>query len=337
MTHGYEQVPVETIRGTLRDTYGVEEKVLKQTKGKLVELLLKLEQTAPWEEVADDMSLEDVEVDIDTESLLDDVEELVDDTPETIDVGAVIESENDQTEDRGEEKAEVDTNNRVAEDPIFGSLAWTDFVLGMLEDDEMTKDKHPTCAGLRRVTDMIIGPCFSQVSHIKAPGAQDGVATVVVEVTCVFHDRSPHPLAKIGQFSVVLSDVSDCGSYNTPEPYCQHQSGTAMTKAEGRCYRKLLQLRKVITAEEAGTGDFMPDNQDEPITEMQIQAIDVVARRNNISVADCLALSNKKRDSVREMSEEDGTQVAAYITDIGVGRKDKPESVGSYDPDWNKE
>lgn len=126
----------------------------------------------------------------------------------------------------------------VMEDaPSITSPDWNDYVLGLFDDNELF-DGRPTCAGLRRVSELVLGQIVSsKPTQIFPPSSGDevGRSTVVWEV--VFGDGS------------VFSDVADSWEGNTDDMFCVFNTATAATRAEGRALRKALRLRTVAAEE----------------------------------------------------------------------------------------
>ena len=121
--------------------------------------------------------------------------------------------------------------------PSVTSPEWNDYVLGLFSDNELF-DGWPTCAGLRRVSELVLGQIVSsKPTQVFPPTSGDeiGRATVIWEV--VFADGS------------TFSDVADCWEGNTDDMFCVFNTATAATRAEGRALRKALRLRTVAAEE----------------------------------------------------------------------------------------
>ena len=121
--------------------------------------------------------------------------------------------------------------------PSVTSPDWNDYVLGLFSDNELF-DGRPTCAGLRRVSELVLGQIVSsKPTQVFPPTSGDeiGRATVVWEV--IFADGS------------TFSDVADCWEGNTDDMFCVFNTATAATRAEGRALRKALRLRTVAAEE----------------------------------------------------------------------------------------
>lgn len=171
-----------------------------------------------------------------------DVEEVLDDIDfETMEVEA--DKVYDVEQDDGEEVIE----------PPYGSVAWQEYVLSLMREDELL-DGYPTCAGLRRVAEILLGEVtFSgptQVFPANDPNGP-GRATVLYSVTFAWKRDVPAyiDLDKFEYPVRTFADVADCWHGNTPDTFAVHPVATASTRAEGRALRKALKLN-IHTAEE---------------------------------------------------------------------------------------
>tara|TARA_Y100001938_G_scaffold125654_1_gene176817 strand:- start:134 stop:901 length:768 start_codon:yes stop_codon:yes gene_type:complete len=121
--------------------------------------------------------------------------------------------------------------------PSITSPEWNDYILELFAPNELF-DGRPTCAGLRRVSELVLGQIVSsKPTQVFPPNSGDevGRATVIWEV--VFADGS------------VFSDVADSWEGNTDDMFCVFNTATAATRAEGRALRKALRLRTVAAEE----------------------------------------------------------------------------------------
>jgi hypothetical protein len=161
---------------------------------------------------------------------------------------------------------------------------WNDYVMGMFTDVEL-HDGRPTCFGLRRVAELVLGPILcSRPTQVFPPSTDDkiGRSTVVWEVT--FKNGTS------------FSDVADCWEGNTDDAFCVFSTATAATRAEGRALRKALRLRTVAAEEvtkkdtasivrstkpETSEGEY---DDSQRMTDPQANFIDVKARQLNINV-----------------------------------------------------
>ena len=299
--HGYEDVSVKDIRKELVSLGVDDEKILSQSKKPLVELLLKTKEEG-WvaQESNDGLEFESEEEDIlsaiDTKALTE-VSELV--------------------------------------QPEFNSEKWSEWVISQFADDEL-ENGAPTCDGLRRVAEQILGP-IEKVEVIKndTPNVSNkGNATVVVGVTINPVQMEGHP--RYG-YSIYVEDLADANKLNTPEEIFKHPSATAGTRAESRVYRKMLRLRKVLTAEELASNESNLDEEwspSTPITDQQITVIDMLCQRTNISVSDFINCGDSKYVCVEQISEQSAQKMLQYLNRIQRKDADRPDGVDSYDENW---
>lgn len=131
--------------------------------------------------------------------------------------------------------------------PTMGSLEWEGFVLSQLdksEKEEKNGSVYPRACGLRRLAEKLLGPILkSGPTNVFLTGSDDSARAVVVyEVSIDFRDDNRLEPR-------VFSEAADCSQSNTPAPFSLHPVATASTRAEGRAFKKALQLT-TVTAEE---------------------------------------------------------------------------------------
>ena len=114
------------------------------------------------------------------------------------------------------------------------SPEWNDFILGKFEPNEMI-DGHPVVSGLRRIAELYLGDIiFSGVTEVFPVGDHGGRATAVYKVVIKWiMDGSERTFV----------DVADVSEENTDNQFLPFAMATAATRAEARCYRKMLKLR----------------------------------------------------------------------------------------------
>ena len=302
--HGYENVSIGDIRTELEKDFGVTDKeTLAKTKKPLVELLLQLKSDSS----EDDASL----------LMNDDIFGGVEDV-----LSSVVSSE------------DIAENIPLAQPP-FNSPGWHEWVISQFEEDEL-EGGCPTCDGLRRVTENTIGP-ISKVEIIKndAPNMDNkGNATVVVGITIEPVTLESHPMVQRG---IYVEDVADANQLNTPPEIFKHPSATAGTRAESRAYRKILRLRKVLTAEEANSEAADSDENwtpAEPILEQQINVIDLLCHRNNLNLMDFLNCGDKAYVCIEQVSKYTAQRMLQHLNRIQRKDAQRPDDVGEYDENW---
>ena len=222
--------------------------------------------------------------------------------------------------------------------PSMDSTEWADYVMGHFRLDEMDNG-NPTCDGLRRVAEAVVGPIVSrEISVQQTPNKENyGTSTVVCTIQ-VINNIPDHILYGM---TVTESDAADVNKYNTAEPYHLHPTATAATRAEARALRKILRLRKVIAAEELAGESSSEDYVDawrpsDPITEEQINLLDVVCQRCDIDLMQYINSGESAYATVYELSKDKATSIIQHINKIQQGKVEAPPNVGSYDANWRK-
>ena len=295
--HGFENVSVKEIREELV-LLGVEdENLLSQSKKPLVELLVKSkEEASTSDDILFDAEEEDILSAVDADSLTKDTEFVR---------------------------------------PAFNTEKWSEWVISQFTDDEL-ENGAPTCDGLRRVAEDVLGP-IEKVEVIKndTPAINNkGNATVVVGVTISPVWLEGHP--RYGKY-IYVEDLADANRLNTPEEIFKHPSATAGTRAESRAYRKMLRLRKILTAEELASNeanleeDWSPST---PITDQQITVIDMLCGRTNMNVLDFINCGDSKYVCVEQVSEQSAQKMLQYLNRIQRKDAPRPDDMGDYDENW---
>jgi hypothetical protein len=186
--------------------------------------------------------------------------------------------------------ADAPTVNRIesaSDAPNQLSPEWHDYVMSKFTDNELVEingERYPNCYGLRRVVELLIGDIVESkpTNLIMSPdsnGNTPGRVTCIYEVAIRDHDTGA--LKKYG-------DVAEVFSLNCDDLFLAYPAATAVTRAEGRCLRKLLKVR-CVAAEELTrnknvgeavravinttptNGEYQETN--EPLTGIQIKAI----------------------------------------------------------------
>jgi len=217
----------------------------------------------------------------------------------------------------------------VAKDPDEPdqlSPEWHDFVMSKFLETELIEingEKYPNCYGLRRVVELLIGTIIeSRPTNLfispDSTSSNPGRVTCLYEVTIRDFDGQ---LKKYG-------DVAEVFSMNCDDLFLAYPAATAVTRAEGRCLRKLLKVRCVAAEEltrnknvgeavraviKSAPTDGSYQDQD-PISGAQIKAVE---SRCNILGIDVMKFINGYEDGKNYNKLEDVRKRTA-ITMIGL-------------------
>lgn len=363
MAHGYENSSIDEVRQLLRG-YGVDEETLKQTKKPLVELLLAYKDNIPIvtppELTEEDLSvMGDVEWKPDEDVDEDELDTLEDTTPDFSSFNDLEVEINDQgildIEGITEVLEQVKVNkpivnetipegkeNTIIEQTHFLDQNWSDYVMSQLTSDEVYNG-YPKCNGLRRLVNLLVGPIISkQLKCFKSPASGDASSTISVIVECdvsnKYHPAYGHTISE--------ESIADANTSNNKDfPYSTHMSSIAERRAESRVYRNLLGLSIASAEEMAGTPTKEGDNNfnmanidNNSINQVQIMAIDLIAKRFNINVFDFInsGSSGKKYSNITEVTSDVALKMIETLNELSSGKIEKPARIGEYDPNWNK-
>lgn len=224
----------------------------------------------------------------------------------------------------------------VLKGPDRTSPEWNDYVMSLFEDSELF-DKRPTCAGLRRIAELVVGPLMSSKPiQVFPPTTSDeiGRATVVWEVRF-----------STGQ---VFADVADCWEGNTDDAFCVFNTATAATRAESRALRKALGIKtasseemtskntasivKELSGKKNSSTEGEYDNSGR-MTDPQANFIDVKAKQLDINVAKFF----KEVFNINVSRKVDKRQASDGIEKLNEYQQNKsliPDSIFSYQNDW---
>jgi hypothetical protein len=233
------------------------------------------------------------------------------------------------------EEAATETVEQVEEDiqeaipPCIQDAEWSDYVLSKFEYDEAI-DGNPTVDGLRRVTEVVLGQILeTRTEIVQVPTKENqGRATAVCTVTVMTHDN----------YTRTASGSGDAWHKNTDMPYSKFPVAMAETRAEGRALRRLLQLRKVVAAEELS--DSLDDTTDyqQKISDNQVNFIEVFCKPDgrglNINVAKFINSDSKTYSSIRELDHNTASACIQTLSGYQQNTDSIPENIKHYDHEW---
>ena len=211
--------------------------------------------------------------------------------------------------------------------PNITDVEWTEYVLSNLSDDEKI-DGNPTVDGLRRVTQRLVGPIVSSISRVIQTPSLDNEQRATVEHTIE---------VDTGRTVKTVSGRADVFSGNTDKMFAKFPVATAETRAEGRALRRLLNLRKVVAAEEIGGVDVVDDNELDPsnITSMQIRRMEVVAESKlDLSLAKFIAEEAKVK-LLEDISYQDARTLLDKLSKYQ--NEGTPDKYKGFNSNWKSQ
>ena len=225
--------------------------------------------------------------------------------------------------------------------PRYGSEGWSDYVMSQFDKSEMF-DGNPTCAGLRRVAELLLGDIVvSRPSQVwPATDAEGpGRATVVFEVIFDWMNS--------GQMRT-YSEVADVWNGNPGDVFCAHPVATASTRAEGRALRKALKV-KCLAAEELTKKDVVgivqaavsvtkPSSgewqEEAKITTHQINFINTKCKQLDVNVLKFINLGKNTYDSIESVTKAKAIEMLNVLNDF-QSNGDIPDNCKGYDNGGN--
>lgn len=213
---------------------------------------------------------------------------------------------------------------------------WKDFVMSKFDPKDEVFNGCPTVDGLRRITELVIGPIIeSNAKVVQSPNKDNNYHAVVEHEIVVlrkhFLDFGELP------YKQVVTEVADVKTDEKENTFTKYAAAYASTRAEGRALRKLLRLRKIVAVEEM---DSFQDtfnetyNSDATITATQCMTINLIAKRNDVNTWDMIkdTLSSQKIKHPREISYNDAKDIIGYLNEVDRGKEELPPEFKGYKP-----
>lgn len=235
------------------------------------------------------------------------------------------------------EKSDIITEvkNQEITVPKISDVEWTDYVLGLLSDDEKIAG-NPTTDGLRRIFEIALNCRLisSTSSVVQSPSPENEKRATVIHSLSYYLN----PEASTSDHLNIVSVDGSADVYwgNCDKVYRNHPVAVAETRAEGRALRRALRLRKVIAAEEMvkEIEDHPDQNSVNKISNQQINFIDVLAQRLNINVTKLLESNNIKTDNIYSLTHESAVDIIRMLSKYQQNMSDISESISGYSNEW---
>ena len=222
--------------------------------------------------------------------------------------------------------------------PIINDLEWSDYVLGLLSDDEKI-DGNPTTDGLRRIFEIALDCTVIQSTSdvVQSPDpSNEKRATVVHSISYVLNseDSGTTDLNRCR----TISGAADVYWGNCDKVYRNHPVAVAETRAEGRALRRALKLRKVVAAEEiaANVEDDISADSVGKISNNQINFIDSMAKRLNIDIIKLLNEMSFDKN-IKNLSHDSAVTIIRQLSKYQQNVDNIPTNLMPYQQNWKNE
>ena len=218
--------------------------------------------------------------------------------------------------------------------PNINSLEWSDYVLGLLSDDEKIEG-NPTTDGLRRIFEIAMNCTIISAESVvvQSPCPENEKrATVAHNLTYVLNDKESCPETK----KRTVSGTADVYWGNCDKIYRNHPVAVAETRAEGRALRRALRLRKVVAAEELAKNiEDDPNGENvNKISEQQINFIDVMGKRSNINIKELLLDMSIDSSNIKSITHDSAVEIIRELSKHQQNLKDVASKLVGYESEW---
>lgn len=226
--------------------------------------------------------------------------------------------------------------NVILEDaPHMLSPEWHDYAMSLFNEDELV-DGHPLVAGLRRVSELVIGQIlFSGPTQVFPVQRDDHHGRATVVFTIKFANGSTY------------SEVADSWEGNTDDMFCAYAVAIASTRAEARALRKALKIKGVAAEEltkkdtakivrdiskqtSSSAGDY--DDQGR-MSDAQANFIDIKCKQLNINgtklLKDIFSVDYNKKVSKKVASD-----IIDKLNDFQRDKNTIPQEIVGYTEEW---
>lgn len=216
--------------------------------------------------------------------------------------------------------------------PTSYDYEWTDYVLSDLHDNEIF-DGNPTVDSLRRLVNKFIGKIVSNDTRIE-PHSKEKYAVAVVRIGVNMQKHGQY----INDDVIYCSGASDASPESVKDPYDKHLIAIAETKAEGRALRKLLQLRKTVSAEEMDINESVaPEGSTDSITDNQINFIDIMSNnKRGVDINVVKLLKKMGYESVKDLLHSDALKVIGKLNEFQRDQESIDKDLKGYCSAWKE-
>lgn len=253
-----------------------------------------------------------------------------------------IDTEENLFEGVGEEELQTPSNTNtsvknviMSDAPSMLSSEWHDFAMKLFDESELV-DGHPLVSGLRRVSELVLGPIvFSGPTQVFPVQRDDHHGRATVVFTVEFANGMKY------------AEVADSWEGNTDDTFCAYAVAIASTRAEARALRKALKIKGVAAEEltkkdtakivrqissntESSSGDY--DDQSR-MSDAQYNFIDIKCKQLNVDGAK-LFKEIFSVDQNKKVSKKVASEIIDTLNNYQRDKSSIPESVIGYNEEW---
>lgn len=220
--------------------------------------------------------------------------------------------------------------------PSMLSPEWHDYAMTLFEESEMV-DGHPLVAGLRRVSELVLGPmAFSGPTQVFPVQRDDHHGRATVVFTVRFANGMEY------------AEVADSWEGNTDDMFCAYAVAIASTRAEARALRKALKIKGVAAEEltKKDTAKIVRDisntkkssegeyNEQDRMSDAQGNFIDIKCKQLNIDGEKLFKQHNA--DNKKKVSKKTASDIIDVLNDYQRDKSTIPESILGYKQEWRE-
>lgn len=218
--------------------------------------------------------------------------------------------------------------------PSMLSPEWHDYAMTLFHDTELV-DGHPLVAGLRRVSEVVLGPIvFSGPTQVFPVQREDHHGRATVVFTVEFANGMKY------------AEVADSWEGNTDDMFCAFAVAIASTRAEARALRKALKIKGVAAEEltKKDTAKIVRDisstkassegeyNEQSRMSDAQLNFIDVKCKQLNIDGQKLFKQFNV--DSGKKVSKKVASDIIDALNDYQRDKSVIPKEILGYQQEW---
>jgi hypothetical protein len=206
------------------------------------------------------------------------------------------------------------------------SPEWSDFVMTHFREDELVNISEdgsrqaPNVAGLRRVTELLMGPIISSrvVDFSNGGDYMSAAASYEVSISTSYG-------------VVTFGDAADVNAHNCDTFFQKFATACAVTRAEARALRKALKL-KTVAAEEVDKTYKKKDRDEDKPTSGQLNFLRKGFKKANVNG---IKFIKKVTGGNGELTHEQATAVLIALQKHTNQGEEVPKSLQGYQDTWD--